>query len=126
MPSGKLKLRCGSQFTGKMEGMMNDLAIGGDHEANFAKHLKGLEEGGTVDVGKVDFNVQVLTTGYWPSYKPLEVTLPKPMMKCTQVFEKYYDETTSHRRLAWTHSLGNVTVRAKYAKVYDLQVTTLQ
>ncbi|CAN0404420.1 unnamed protein product, partial [Hapterophycus canaliculatus] len=37
---GKLKLKCGSQFTSKMEGMMNDLAIGGDHEAAFSKHLK--------------------------------------------------------------------------------------
>ncbi|CAN0119814.1 unnamed protein product, partial [Discosporangium mesarthrocarpum] len=34
---------------------------------------------------------------------------------------------TSHRRLAWTHSLGNVTVRATFSsKSYDLQVTTLQ
>lgn len=38
---------------------------------------------------------QVLTTGYWPSFKPLDVTLPRTMKKCTQVFEKYYDETTT-------------------------------
>ena len=29
---GKLKHRCGAQFTGKMEGMMNDLAVGLDHQ----------------------------------------------------------------------------------------------
>ena len=28
----KLKLRCGAQFTGKMEGMLSDLAVGSDHE----------------------------------------------------------------------------------------------
>lgn len=31
-----------------------------------------------------------------------------------------------HRRLGWAHSLGNVTIRAKYNKSYDLQITTLQ
>ncbi|CAN0119880.1 unnamed protein product, partial [Discosporangium mesarthrocarpum] len=76
---GKLKLRCGSQFTGKMEGMMNDLAMGADHQMDFSKYLKENERNGSVDVGKVDFNVQVLTTGYWPSYKPMDVTLPQPM-----------------------------------------------
>ncbi|CAN0069531.1 unnamed protein product, partial [Hapterophycus canaliculatus] len=30
------------------------------------------------------------------------------------------------RRLAWAHSLGTVTIRAKYKKSYDLLVTTLQ
>jgi hypothetical protein len=28
----KLKLRCGAQFTGKMEGMLSDLAVGSDHD----------------------------------------------------------------------------------------------
>lgn len=28
----KLKLRCGSQFTGKMEGMLNDLAVASEHQ----------------------------------------------------------------------------------------------
>lgn len=57
--SGKLKLRCGSQFTSKMEGMMNDLAIGGDHEAAFGKHLKEGQDSGSIDVDKIEFNVQV-------------------------------------------------------------------
>lgn len=28
----KLKLRCGAQYTGKMEGMLADLAVGSDHQ----------------------------------------------------------------------------------------------
>lgn len=60
--SGKLKLKCGSQFTSKMEGMMNDLAIGGDHEAAFGKYLKDGQESGKIDVEKIDFNVQVCST----------------------------------------------------------------
>ncbi|CAM9374818.1 unnamed protein product, partial [Heterosigma akashiwo] len=133
---GKLKLRCGSQFTGKMEGMMNDLAIGGDHAADFAAHLRGEGGGGGGGGGgnggggagvPLGFNVQVLTTGYWPTYKTLDVRLPPELVRCTQVFKEYYDRKTSHRRLAWVHSLGNATLRATYGrKAYDVQVATLQ
>lgn len=38
---------------------MNDLAIGGDHEAAFEKYLKEGQDVGQVDVDKIEFNVQV-------------------------------------------------------------------
>lgn len=126
---GKLKLRCGSQFTGKMEGMMNDLAIGSDHHQEFEKFLQKQrdQETGTAGIG-FEFSVQVLTTGYWPSYKVLEIAVPPQMIKCMSLFKVYYDSKTSHRRLQWIHSLGNATIRANFPKKkwYDLQVTTLQ
>jgi cullin 1 len=62
---GKLKLRCGAQFTTKMEGMLNDLAVGADHQSDFEAYCR---EQGT-PTGRVEFGVQVLTTGHWPSYK---------------------------------------------------------
>ena len=37
---GKLKLACGAQFTSKMEGMLNDLAIGAEQHASFDVHFK--------------------------------------------------------------------------------------
>jgi len=120
---GMLKMQCGAQFTGKMEGMMNDLRIGGDHQQDFEKHLKTAE----VDLGMVEsFGVQVLTTGYWPTYKAVDVSLPPHMAKCTQVFKEFYDTKTQHRRLTWVYQLGEATLRATYAKKYDLVVTTLQ
>ena len=121
---GKLKLRCGSQFTGKMEGMLNDLAIGVDHQSDFETHVK---EAKTKDLGKVEFSVQVLTTGYWPTYQVLDVHLPPDMVRCTQVFKEYYDHKNSKRRLTWMFGLGNATVKGMFGKKsYDLQVTTLQ
>ncbi|GLD93367.1 hypothetical protein PINS_up001959 [Pythium insidiosum] len=126
----KLKLRCGAQFTGKMEGMMNDLAIGSDHHQEFEGFMQNQreKEGATTGSAKIDFSVQVLTTGYWPSYKVLEITMPPQMVKCMNLFKVYYDSKTSHRRLQWIHSLGNATVRGNFPrkKWYDLQVTTLQ
>ncbi|DBA04843.1 TPA: hypothetical protein N0F65_004480 [Lagenidium giganteum] len=125
---GKLKLRCGAQFTGKMEGMMNDLAIGSDHHQEFEAFLKKQRSNDPNSVSNMEFSVQVLTTGYWPSYKVLEVTMPPQMVRCMNMFKVYYDSKTSHRRLQWIHSLGNATVRANFPKKkwYDLQVTTLQ
>lgn len=122
---GKLKLRCGAQFTGKMEGMLNDLAIGVDHQSDFNKHMK--EAGADLGLGRTEFSVQILTTGYWPTYKPVELTLPPVMQKCVQVFKAYYDTKVSHRRLQWQHTLGNASVKATYgSKVYELVLTTLQ
>ncbi|TMW55882.1 hypothetical protein Poli38472_008530 [Pythium oligandrum] len=126
---GKLKLRCGAQFTGKMEGMMNDLAIGSDHHQEFDGFLKTQrEKEGLSATANLEFSVQVLTTGYWPTYKALEITMPQQMVKCMNLFKVYYDSKTSHRRLQWIHSLGNATIRANFPKKkwYDLQVTTLQ
>ena len=37
----KLKLKCGNQFTAKLEGMMTDLTLGKDHQAAFQDYLKG-------------------------------------------------------------------------------------
>jgi len=65
-----------------MEGMLNDLAIGVDHQQDFEKHLRERDGAG---LGKVEFAVQILTTGNWPSYKALEVHLPPMMSKCMEV-----------------------------------------
>ena len=122
---GKLKLRCGAQFTGKMEGMLNDLSIGLDHAKSFEEHCKSSEI--KAHLGKAEFAVQVLTTGYWPSYRALDVVLPPVMSKCTQIFKEFYDVKTTHRRLQWIHTLGNVNIKGTYGKkTYDFQVVTLQ
>uniref|UniRef100_I2CQT5 Cullin 1 n=2 Tax=Nannochloropsis gaditana TaxID=72520 RepID=I2CQT5_NANGC len=134
---GKLKHRCGAQFTGKMEGMLNDLAVGADHQKEFLEYLKDKATEASASSSSVpllggkmapdDFSVKVLTTGYWPSYTQLDVRLPDEMLRCTQAFKAWYDLKNSRRRLAWQHSLGSATLRAKYgAKTYDLQTNTLQ
>ena len=45
----------------------------------------------------------------------------------TQAFKDWYDNKNQRRRLAWQHSLGSATVKAKFGgKTYDLQTNTLQ
>lgn len=125
----KLKARCGSQFTGKMEGMLNDLAIGVEHQKEFEAHyVDTMEKAAEASSSRrIDYSVQVLTTGYWPSYAQLEVDMPPEMQRCVQVFKDYYDVKNNKRRLSWIWSLGNASIRATWgAKSYDLQITTLQ
>ncbi len=118
----KLKMQCGTQFTSKMEGMLGDLAVGGDQRNEFEQKLKQNKH-----LVKLDFSVQVLTTGFWPSYKSPEVVLPNEMTKCMSLFKDWHDNKHAKRKLVWMHSLGNATVRATFGKKqYDLQVTTLQ
>jgi len=119
--SAKLKVQCGTQFTSKMEGMLNDLAVGSEQKSEFDSRMEQQTD------TKLSFGVQVLTIGNWPSYKAPEVALPPQMRKCMEVFKEWHDAKHQKRRLTWVHSLGNATVRATFGKKsYDLQVTTLQ
>lgn len=98
--------------------MLSDLSVAADHQSDFEQYCK--KE--SVDLGKIDFSVQVLTTGYWPTYKMFDLILPPSMVKCIQVFQQYYESKTSHRCLKWAHELGNASVKADYGKKsYDLQ-----
>ncbi len=71
----KLKEQCGTQFTSKMEGMLNDLAVGSKQKNEFDQRM---EQHGDITLS---FGVQVLTIGIWPSYKAPEVALPEQMSK---------------------------------------------
>lgn len=107
---------------------MNDLTIGLEQSQAFEKFCK--ENPTLANTGKVEFSVQMLTTGHWPQYKPLsELQLPAVMARCTQAFKEYYDQKTSHRKLTWTYSLGSATIKGNFnnfKKSYEMQVTTVQ
>jgi cullin 1 len=80
-------------------------------------------------MGKIDFTVQILTQGHWPSYKAFEPQLPAVMSQCLKVFSDNYlsHDDTAKRRLSWQWTLGGASVKATYGrKSYDLQVSTLQ
>eukprot|EP00553_Chaetoceros_curvisetus_P010520 CAMPEP_0204613790 /NCGR_PEP_ID=MMETSP0717-20131115/1707_1 /ASSEMBLY_ACC=CAM_ASM_000666 /TAXON_ID=230516 /ORGANISM="Chaetoceros curvisetus" /LENGTH=685 /DNA_ID=CAMNT_0051626331 /DNA_START=1 /DNA_END=2058 /DNA_ORIENTATION=- len=116
----KLKMQCGTHFTSKMEGMLSDLAVGADQRNEFDDRMKEHNS-------KIDFAVQVLTTGFWPTYKAVSVAVPDEMKKCMDIFKEWHDKRHQQRKLAWQFTLGNASVRATFGKkTYDLQITTLQ
>ena len=96
----KLKIKCGTQFTSKMEGMLNDLAIGADSRKEFVEQMKKHNS-------KIVFGVQVLTTGYWPTYSSPSITVPDEMTKCLDIFKTWHDQRHQQRKLSWVLSFGN-------------------
>jgi len=122
----KLKLRCGAQFTSKLEGMVTDMNLSSDMQTAFIDHIRDKE----IQL-ETDLSVQVLTTGFWPTYKSDDLNLPSELLKCIETFKSFYDGRTSHRRLRWVHSLGSATVLGSFTpggkpKKHDLMVSTYQ
>jgi cullin 1 len=116
----KLKMQCGTQFTSKMEGMLADLAVGSEQRSEFEQRMRNMDS-------KLDFSVQVLTTGFWPMYRSPEVALTPEMSKCMGVFKEWHDKKHQKRKLTWMFSQGNASVRGQFGKKsYDFQVSTLQ
>jgi len=122
----KLKMKCGAQFTSKLEGMITDLSLAVDFQKDFREHCDQLSEGKSA-LGGIDFNVTVLTTGFWPSYQVQDANLCPEMQKAIQVFHNFYNGRTQHRRLQWIHSLGQATIAAKLNnRRHDLIVNSYQ
>lgn len=72
-------------------------------------------------------NVNVLTSGYWPSYPIVEATLPQELATYSQIFMDHYLQKHSGRRLIWHNSLGTCVLRAQFAKgPKELQVSLFQ
>lgn len=119
----KLKQQCGGQFTSKMEGMVTDLALAKENHSQFNDYLSN---NAFANPG-IDLTVTVLTTGFWPSYKSSDLSLPEEMVKCVEVFKEFYQTKTKHRKLTWIYSLGTCNVNGKFdQKTIELILGTYQ
>ncbi|PNX80283.1 cullin-1-like protein, partial [Trifolium pratense] len=78
----KLKQQCGGQFTSKMEGMVTDLTLAKENQTSFEEYLNNTPN---TDPG-IDLTVTVLTTGFWPSYKSFDLSLPAEMASALLLF----------------------------------------
>lgn len=76
---------------------------------------------------KMDFSVQVLTQGFWPTQKQRELQLSREMSNAKSMFDAWYRERHSHRILAWIYVLGDAIVKGYfYERAYDMTMTTFQ
>mmetsp|Transcript_7717 Transcript_7717/g.47813 ORF Transcript_7717/g.47813 Transcript_7717/m.47813 type:complete len:793 (+) Transcript_7717:183-2561(+) len=116
----KLKQQCGGQFTSKMEGMVTDLQLAREHDAGFADYLASKEK--PLDI---DMSATVLTSGFWPSYKFVELALPAEMAQGVETFKEFYAGFTKHRKLTWIYTLGvcHVNVCFDGKRTYELVLT---
>ncbi|KAL3819937.1 hypothetical protein ACJIZ3_005842 [Penstemon smallii] len=119
----KLKQQCGTQFTSKMEGMITDLTLAKENQNHFQEYLNNRQ---VASLG-MDLTVTVLTTGFWPVYKSSDLNLPAEMVKCVEVFKKFYQTKTKSRKLTWIYSLGTCNLKGNFEqKSIELILGTYQ
>jgi cullin 3 len=145
-----LKCECGYQFTSKLEGMFNDMRQSADIMEGFKQyqltHQQQQSGGGkSSSKGKgkssssssssssspaaapIDLNVQVLTTGFWPTQSSGQCTLPAVLVECCANFESYYLASRGRRRLTWQTNMGTADIQAQFKKRrHLLSVSTYQ
>lgn len=108
----KLKTECGSQFTNKLEGMFKDIELSKEINESF----KQSSQARTKLPSGIEMSVHVLTSGYWPTYPPMDVRLPHELNVYQDIFKEFYLSKYSGRRLMWQHSLGHCVLKAEFPK----------
>ncbi|KAF9588845.1 hypothetical protein IFM89_016783 [Coptis chinensis] len=108
----KLKTECGSQFTNKLEGMFKDIELSKEINESF----KQSSQARTKLPSGIELSVHVLTTGYWPTYPPMDIRLPHELNVYQDIFKEFYLSKYSGRRLMWQNSLGHCVLKAEFPK----------
>ena len=130
----QLKLRCGAQFTSKLEGMIKDIGRSRDHQQSFNRYLskykKNSDNSNNYKPFQYEFNCKVLTSGFWPNFNnnsTNNIMLPRSMKKVIDYFQSYFKSLHQRRLLTWIHDLGTVEIIGHFKqKSVILQVSTLQ
>ncbi|KAJ2960630.1 hypothetical protein NQZ79_g4083 [Umbelopsis isabellina] len=95
--------KCGPSFTSKSEGMLKDM------EAS-KKLMKEFKAEHAAD----NFNVSILTQGYWPVYPQTPLNLPAEVLQWQESFHQFYNNKFNGRRLRWQSSLGHCLLKANF------------
>jgi len=120
----KLKTECGYQFTAKLEGMFTDMRTSATTMDNFKSYVSSLDKN---PLKGIDIIVNVLTTGFWPTQTTASCSLPTEIQQCCTLFEKFYLNNHSGRRLTWQTNMGTGELRAHFgSKRHELNVSTFQ
>lgn len=118
----KLKQECGGGFTSKLEGMFKDMELSKDINIAFRQHIANNRK-----LISLDMTVNILTMGYWPTYTPMDVTVPEQMLQFQDVFKNFYLNKHSGRKLQWQPTLGHCVLRANFkAGIKELVVSLFQ
>eukprot|EP01094_Clydonella_sp_ATCC50884_P028172 TRINITY_DN8371_c0_g1_i2.p1 TRINITY_DN8371_c0_g1~~TRINITY_DN8371_c0_g1_i2.p1 ORF type:complete len:738 (+),score=239.95 TRINITY_DN8371_c0_g1_i2:74-2287(+) len=125
----RLKVECGYQFTSKLEGMFNDIRQSTNTMENFRAHLEsstGVSTAAEALYG-IELNVQVLTTGFWPTQSVSPCTFPPSVHHCVEVFTKYYLSKYSGRCLTFQPNMGTAELKMQLGKAkHEVSVSTYQ
>lgn len=124
----KLKAECGPEFTAKLETMIKDVEVSKDLMDEYVRFAAKQRKDEPSPKDDFDLSVSVLTQAHWPTYPNIDVALPVELAAAAERFAAFYQNRNSGRRLHWQHSLGTLTMTAKFEKagVKELHVSTFQ
>ncbi|KAL4664193.1 hypothetical protein H8959_020024, partial [Pygathrix nigripes] len=117
---------CGYEFTSKLHRMYTDMSVSADLNNKFNNFIKNQDT--VIDLG-ISFQIYVLQAGAWPLTQAPSSTfaIPQELEKSVQMFELFYSQHFSGRKLTWLHYLCTGEVKMNYlGKPYVAMVTTYQ
>ncbi|XP_036166173.1 cullin-2-like isoform X2 [Myotis myotis] len=122
----KLKQECGYEFTSKLHRMCKDMSVSADLNNKFNNFIKNQDT--VIDLG-ISFQIYVLQAGAWPLTQAPSSTfvIPQELDKSVQMFELFYSQHFSGRKLTWLHYPCTGEVKMNYlGKPYVAMATTYQ
>lgn len=103
----KLKTECGFNWSNKLEGMFKDVQMSKDLMNDFKSKLdKPLE---------IQLDVNVCTTGYWPSGKSVPANLPEAVKPACDAFTQFYLGQQGGRKLEWRLDQGQAELNVMFS-----------
>ncbi|GET93387.1 cullin-like protein [Leishmania tarentolae] len=73
----------------------------------------------------LEFDVLVLTSGLWPQYTNIPLSIPQSMESCKHVFQEYYRRRHNGRKLVFQMSLGSIAFQLCHGgKTYHVSAHT--
>jgi len=117
----KLKTECGYQWTNKLEGMFKDVQLSKDLMSKYRKLYDA-------DRAEMQLEVNVCTTGYWPSSKVITCHIPKEILGACDKYKRFYLHQHSGHKLEWRMDQGQADIQVDFAPGMrrGLIVTTYQ
>ncbi|ULU08573.1 hypothetical protein L3Y34_019640 [Caenorhabditis briggsae] len=119
----KLTEAFGCEYTFRLTKMVQDTQVSKDLSSEFKDQRSKVSR-----ATKIEFGIQVLSTGTWPSFQLINLNLPKDLTTTAERFSEFYIRKFSGRKLSWVHtqSRGEITSTAFKKKKYVFGVTTPQ
>jgi cullin 3 len=134
----KMKTRIGNSFTQKLEGLLKDMSVSDDLNAQYKNYVSKLDDGTSK---RIEMDASILTTTVWPfdhlsrtteedGSPRLQCIYPAELEGLKQSFEKFYLNKHSGRALKWLPSMGTADIRTTFKgangklKRHELNVST--
>jgi cullin 1 len=110
----KLKSTCGYEYTAKLQKMFNDLQVSEDLNERYKDNLARRAKDVAPEVAAIDLSVLIVAAGAWPMQNTATFNVPAELESCSKLFEKFYLDQHSGKKLTWLHSLAKGEIKTNY------------